>query len=58
MSSVFWPVVAVIGLLCLLSIRALLRRVVRRLDIILQVLNRLLAARPGGAADPPRSARP
>jgi len=28
----FWPLVAVIGLLCLLSIRGSLRRLVRRLD--------------------------
>jgi hypothetical protein len=58
MGSVFWPVVAVIGLLCLWSIRAQMRRLVRRLDITLQVINHLLAAKPGGAADPPRSARP
>jgi hypothetical protein len=56
MGSVFWPVVAVVGLLCLLSIRAQLRRLVRRLDLLIPTLLRSTATTPEAPARTHREA--
>jgi len=54
----FWPLVAVIGLLCLLSIRGSLRRLVRRLDWAIGLCDPTQGASRRAEQPGPRSGKP
>ena len=58
MGGWFWPLVAVIGLLCLLSIRGSLRRLVRRLDSALRLSEPSQGASQRAEPPGPRSGKP